>query len=69
MTPEARARQSIDVLLIAAGWAVQDLKQQIGQADTNFTNSQTLSVSPLRHTEQTRIITEVDLYLPINCDR
>lgn len=27
MTPEARARQSIDALLVAAGWAVQDLKQ------------------------------------------
>ncbi len=27
MTPEARAQQSIDALLIAAGWAVQDLRQ------------------------------------------
>lgn len=27
MTPEARARQNIDALLAAAGWAVQDLKQ------------------------------------------
>lgn len=27
MTPEARARQSTDALLIAAGWAVQDLKR------------------------------------------
>jgi type I restriction enzyme, R subunit len=27
LTPEARARQSIDVLLVAAGRAVQDLKQ------------------------------------------
>ncbi len=26
MTPEAHARQSIDSLLIAAGWAVQDVK-------------------------------------------
>jgi hypothetical protein len=27
LTPEARARQSIDALLVAAGWGVQDLKQ------------------------------------------
>jgi hypothetical protein len=27
LTPEARARQSIDALLNAAGWAAQDLKQ------------------------------------------
>lgn len=27
MTPEARARQSIDALLVAAGWAVQDLME------------------------------------------
>jgi hypothetical protein len=27
LTPEARARQSIDALLVAAGWVVQDLKQ------------------------------------------
>jgi hypothetical protein len=26
LTPKARARQSIDGLLVAAGWAVQDLK-------------------------------------------
>jgi hypothetical protein len=26
LTPEARARQSIDALLVAAGWAVRDLK-------------------------------------------
>ena len=38
MTPEARARQSTDALLIAAVWAVQDLKQAriVVEAEAEF---------------------------------
>jgi hypothetical protein len=38
LTPEARARHSIDALLIAAGWAVHDLKPSriVIETETEF---------------------------------
>jgi hypothetical protein len=48
LTPEARARQSIDALLVAAGWAVLDLKQAriVVEVEANLQRAQAVLAWP-----------------------
>jgi type I site-specific restriction endonuclease len=48
LTPEARARQSIDALLVAAGWAVQDLRQAriVAEVEANLQRALTILARP-----------------------